>query len=538
VSPLEPKFEHISPSDFFYRNRDLAGFSSPSRALYMSVRELVENSLDACEEAHILPTILVDLSLLGEGSEGVGLYRLRVQDNGIGVDAGFIPLAFATVLYGSKYGLRQSRGTFGLGGKMALLYGQITTNHPFKVVSSTGGRDIHEFSLMIDIVENKPKVFDHRRYRNNDGWRGTAIEFELEADYTGSKAKIVDYLRQTAMSNPHATMSFTDPRGRLYMYEHVVTKPPKPPLETLPHPYGVDVETMGRMLADTSSSKMVSFLSSSFQKMGSKTATDILKNAGISRTQDPKKLTHDQVTHLVRAMKVHRGFRAPDASSLSPMGMDFIKAGLTREFAPEFVEVVQRRPSSYSGFPFIVEAGIAYGGDVPPDGFHLYRFANKIPLLYDERSDVSWKVISDINWTNYKVQKNAPVAIATHVCSPKIPYKTVGKEAIADRPELERELTIAIREVARRLKGHLTRIERREASKKRLSIFVKYLPKIARFSARLAHQKQPPSVRPLLESLGLDPDLVREQLRLEAAEAHAAAQPATVIATVEKRKKT
>ena len=534
---METKFERISPSDFFYRNRDLAGFSSPSRALYMSVRELVENSLDACEEARILPTILVDLSLASEGAGGVGLYRLRVQDNGIGVDAGFIPLAFATVLYGSKYGLRQSRGTFGLGGKMALLYGQITTNHPFKVVSSTGRRDIHEFSLMIDIVENKPNVFDHKRHRNSDGWRGTAIEFELEADYSGSKAKIVEYLKETAMSNPHATLSFVDPRGRLYMYERVVTKPPKPPVETLPHPYGVDVETMGRMLGDTGSSTMRSFLTSSFQKMGPKTAKDILRNAEIANSQNPKELVHDQVTQLVRAMKRHKGFRSPDAGSLSPMGVDFVRAGLTREFNPEFVEVVQRRPSSYSGFPFVIEAGIAYGGNVPPDGFHLYRFANKIPLLYDERSDVSWKVISNINWTNYKVQRNAPIAIATHVCSTKIPYKTVGKEAIADRPELERELTIAIREVARRLKGHLRRIERREASKKRLSIFVKYLPKIARFSARLAHQKQSPNVRPLLQSLGLDRDLVDEQLKLEAAEARAAAEPATVVATVRRRKK-
>ncbi len=534
---METKFEHISPSDFFYRNRDLAGFSSPSRALYMSVRELVENSLDACEDARILPIVLVDLSPVGEGAGGVGMYRLRVQDNGIGVDAGFIPLAFATVLYGSKYGLRQSRGTFGLGGKMALLYGQITTNHPFKVISSTGRRDIHEFSLMIDIVENKPHVFDHKRHRNSENWRGTAIEFELEADYSGSKAKIVEYLKETAMSNPHATLSFVDPRGRLYMYERVVTKPPEPPVETMPHPYGVDVETMGRMLSETGSSTMLSFLSSSFQKMGPKTAKALLKNAGIPRPQNPRELTHDQVTQLVRAMKRHKGFRAPDATSLSPMGLNFIKAGLTREFNPEFVEGVQRKPSSYSGFPFIIEVGIAYGGNVPAEGFQLYRFANKIPLLYDERSDVSWKVISKINWTNYKVQRNAPVAIATHVCSTKIPYKTVGKEAIADRPELERELTIAIREVARRLKGHLRRIERREASKKRLSIFVKYLPKIARFSARLAHQKRAPSVRPLLESLGLDPDLVGEQLKLEAAEAHAAAEPAPVVVAVRKKKK-
>jgi len=174
---VKVKFEKISPADFFYRNRDIAGFSSPSRSLYMSIRELVENSLDACEVGRIPPNIIVELSSEGNSEGGVGVYKLRIEDNGIGVAAEHVPKAFATVFYGSKYGYKQSRGTFGLGGTMALLYGQITTNKPATVISSKGGREVHKFVLMIDIVKNEPKIFEHEVFENKKRWRGTIVEF-------------------------------------------------------------------------------------------------------------------------------------------------------------------------------------------------------------------------------------------------------------------------------------------------------------------------------------------------------------------------
>lgn len=505
----EVKFEQISPADFFYRNRDIAGFTNPSRALYMSIRELVENSLDACEIGEILPLIKIKLTILEEKGE-TDIYRLYVEDNGIGVDAEHIPRAFATVLYGSKYSNKQSRGTFGLGGTMALLYGQITTNQPATVISSKG-KDIHEYKLMIDIVENKPRILDHKVHCNNNNWRGTIVDFTLEADYQNSKRKIIEYLRETSIANPHATISFIDPKGRLYLFERVVNNAPKPPKEALPHPLGIDAEAMIRLLSETKAKNLFNFLTTNFQKVGAKTAKEILELAGLPLTMNTKKLKHEDVTKLIEAIKKYKNFRAPDASTLSPIGIDFLKAGIIKEFQPEFIEVVQRPPSAYSGFPFIVEVALAYGGKIPiSDTYQLYRFANKIPLLYDERADVSWKVVFEkINWNNYKVPKEAALAIFVHLCSTRIPYKTVGKEAIADRPEIEREITIAIREAARSLKNHLSKIEKREEKKKRLNIFIKYLPKIAQFSAKLSNRKKIPSIEPLLRSIGL------EQIQIE-----------------------
>lgn len=509
---VEVSFEQISPADFFYRNRDIAGFSNPSRALYTSIRELVENSLDAAEIGRIPPNVIVQLSSEGPAeNEGSSIYRLKVEDNGIGVAPEYIPKAFATVLFGSKYGYRQNRGAFGLGGTMALLYGQITTNRPATVTSSTGGKEIHRFTLMIDIVKNEPRVLKHEVIENKRKWRGTIVEFYLEADYTGSRAKILEYFRHTAIANPHASLMFIDVRGRMYYFPRATEKVPEPPQESLPHPVGVDVEVMSRLISSCKEKTVLSFLVSNFQRVGEKTARELLEMAGIQEDTDPKKLSHDQVMALIDAIKRYNKFRPPDPSSVSPIGEDLLRIGITNMFKPDFVYVVTRPPSSYSGYPFVVEVGVAYGGEIPPsEEIRLYRFTNKIPLLYDERADVVWKVITErINWSNYKIPKPAPIALVTHICSPKIPYKSVGKEAVADRPEIERELVMAIREAARELRLFLSKIEKKQTAIKRLNIYAKYLPIIAKCSGDLAGKK-PPDISKLLASLGIDEKLLKE----------------------------
>ncbi|MCS7146314.1 MAG: DNA topoisomerase VI subunit B [Nitrososphaerota archaeon] len=518
---VEVKFEQISPADFFYRNRDIAGFSSPARSLYMSIRELVENSLDACEVGRILPEVSIELSLEGTvGDSANEIYRLVVRDNGIGVDGEYIPKAFGTILFGSKYGFKQSRGTFGVGGTMALLHGQITTNRPFRVISSRGGAKIYEYELMIDIVANEPRIIEKKVHENKDNWRGTIIDFTLEADYSTSRSKIIEYLKMTSLINPHANISFIDPKGRFYFFRRFTNEVPEPPKEAKPHPLGVDAETVSRMAADTKTRTVLRMLIEEFQRVGEKTALDVLKLAGIDPQTSPSELTHEQIAQLVGVLRSYKGFRAPDTSSLSPVGSSFLEAGVKALLRPEFHSVVQRPPSSYSGIPFIVEVAVAWGGAITPsEDILLYRFANKIPLLYDERADVSWKVISEkIDWAAYKVPKLAPLAVITSICSPKIPYKTVGKEAIADRPEIERELTLAIRESARHLRNYLSRLERREAVIKRLNIYAKYLPKIAKFSAELA-DREPPEIKGLLKKIGVTDDMLKEAERSEAQEA-------------------
>ncbi len=496
-------FEEISPAGFFDRNRGIAGFTNPTRAIYSTIRELVETSLDACESCSVPPELYLRLSVTGESSEGSEKYGVRVSDNGCGIPPDVIPLAFGQVLFGSKYNLRQTRGTFGLGGKMAVLYGQITTHSSVRIVSSMGSKRAHEYEMTLDIQRNKPNVLKRRVHENPSKWRGTLVDFKTEGDYTRAMPKILEYLKETAIVVPYANLTFVDPKGRFYRYSRATTKMPHPPGESAPHPHGVDIEAFRRIVERTHARMMKEFMKTHFQRVGDAIAKKFLDSAEINHRKNPKKLESSEIVRIVGAMKSYEGFLAPDASCLSPLGEELLEAGIRKEFNPEFVAVEQRRPAAYSGFPFIIEAGVAYGGQIQRSGgIPLYRFANRVPLLFDESSDVSWKVVNSLmDWRHYKVSPEDPVAVFVHLCSTKVPYKSVGKEFIADREEVEREILNAVRETARKLSSYLSRKHHIEREKKRLDIFSEYLPKIAVFSTKLADKPKPPDIKPLMRSL-------------------------------------
>ena len=492
------EFIEISPADFFYRNRDIAGFTNPVRSTYMTVRELLENSLDSCEEVGILPDVYARMKVIRHEEEKE-IIELTVSDNGRGIPPDMVPNAFGQILFGSKYVLRQSRGTFGLGGKMAYLYGQITTNEPLRVVAGDGERG-SEFRLMIDISENKPKVFSRKDFKLKRKWRGVQVSFLFEGNYIRAAPKIIDYFSQTAMVAPYANLTFVDPSGQLYRFTRSTTKMPKPPKVTRPHPHGLDVEMLSRMIAVSKRRDLFSFLSGQFERVGRKTAKKFMKAFSISNSK-PKDLTHKDVVSLARNLVSYKEFLPPDPSSLSPLGEDLFKEGIEKELSPEFTAVETRKPSAYSGHPFIVEVAIAYGGSIPASsGMSLYRFANRIPLLYDESADVSWKVVhEEMNWRRYSLSPDAdPVAVFVHICSTKVPYKTVGKEYIADRPEIEHEILNGLRNVARDLFLYLSKRRRIGIQKKRVNMFEKYLPVIVEYAAKAAKSKQVPDVRVLL----------------------------------------
>jgi DNA topoisomerase-6 subunit B len=462
----------------------------------------VENSLDATETLKIPPEVYVRLSYEGEATPETQIYKLRVEDNGIGIQPRHIPSAFGQVLFGSKYKLKQQRGTFGLGGKMAILYGQITTHQPATITSSTGIAKIYSYSLMIDIQKNRPIIMDRKVLINKDQWRGTLVEFSLEGDYLRAMPKILDYFKQTAMVNPYANLTFVDPKGRLYKFMRITKEMPTPPKETLPHPYGVDVELLQRLIQVTPYNNMLEFLRNHFHRVGEITARKFLESSQLSPSKNPRKLSHEEIVRLMHMLKKFKDFLPPDASCLSPLGEELLRVGIQKELNPEIVAVHQRKPATYAGHPFIIEVAIAYGGEIPKRGsFLVYRFANRIPLLYDEASDVSVRVITDMNWRRYHVSPDMPLAIVVHICSTKVPYKTVGKEFIADRVEVRREMANGLREVARQIQLFLSKREHVDRERKRLGVFSIYLPKIAQFSTKLAGKENVPDIERLLTSV-------------------------------------
>ena len=274
---------------------------------------------------------------------------------------------------------------------------------------------------------------------------------------------------------------------------------PVPPKETLPHPYGVDVEAFKRIVKVSEEHDMKSFMVTHFHRVGEKIAMKFLEFAGVSPKLPPKRLNTIQIVAVVDALQRFPDFLQPDAAVLSPIGKDILQAGINKELQPEFSTVVSRPPSSYSGFPFLVEVGVAYGGKILQPGVKLFRFANRIPLLYDESSDVSFEVLNEeVDWRRYHVPQDAPVGVITHICSTRIPYKTVGKEYIADRPEIQREIRNAAREALRQLGIFLSRKGSMEAVQRKMNIYGKYLPLIAQFSTELAGKKNPPNYHALI----------------------------------------
>tara|TARA_B110001454_G_scaffold164611_1_gene154250 strand:+ start:12278 stop:14122 length:1845 start_codon:yes stop_codon:yes gene_type:complete len=599
------EFNQISPSEFFYRNRDLAGFSNPTRSLYTAVREFVENSLDACDHSGILPNIHMTIKAVDPEKPDPKQYILTVKDNGPGIPSKHVPLAFGTVLYGSKFGLKQARGMFGLGATMAILYGQITTNKSVKVKSNEDGKTRYDFELLLDIQKNKPVIL--KKEEKSSSEQGLSVSICLEGDYAKAGTKIRDYVYQTSLITPYATISFDDPKGEKFHHKAIIRVMPPAPTIIAPHPYGIDVETIRRMLVDThyqipnvddkmiekirkelgmtkkkfnyndimkkadkkwksltrpvrvvialmsflqadfeklqririedvdlrnnklvywdystsqtiavdmetenpyykqlantvQGESLIHFLTKRFQRVGPTAASEFCKFAKFKTETRVGNMSDQELVKLSDALQTYEGFRSPDPTCLAPLGEIPLEKGIERRFQPDFMAVVQRTASAYSGFPFIIEMGIAYGGNIKSNGLKVFRFANRIPLLYDEGSDVVLKVVNDTDWGRYKVRSDsASMVIVSHICSTRVPYKTVGKENVADRPEIERELRLALQFLSRKLSSYMSKKGQAEMAKKRANLYSKYLPLIAQFCTELAGKKKEPSYQKMIK---------------------------------------
>lgn len=498
-------FEELSSSEWFYRNRDIAGFTNPARALYSTAREFVENSLDACEVAQIPLKLVLSITRVEEKPANESreeTLQVHIEDNASGIARDNMANAFGRVLVSTKYRLRQQRGMFGLGGKMALLFSQSMTHHHFTVKSSIGGRHpIIEYDMMIDIEKNEPKILKRRRHPNNNRWHGTIIDLTTRGDWGHAKAKIMEYLSKTAIASPYAEITFTDPDGTTTKLEPATQEMPPPPIVSKPHPVGLDLEALRRLTTSTKTTRLDAFMCSHFQRVGPVTAKRVLQFANINPRKDPSKMSTEELLQLSKAMNSYDGFKAPDASCLSPIGKKQLEAGIKKHLDPDFVSVVSRRPSSYSGFPFIVEVAIAYGGGISPansDKMPIMRFANKIPLLFDEGGDVAREAVDEVNWRLYHVQPAMQILVITSMVSTRIPWRSAGKEMVADRPEILKELVNALRECARNLGLFLSKREKIAHEQKRLGIFENYLPRLARFSTDLAGKEKQPDIKPLL----------------------------------------
>jgi DNA topoisomerase VI subunit B len=474
--------KEISVSEFFEKNKHLLGFDNPTKALLMAVKEAVDNSLDACQAADILPEISVKIKDLGEDK-----YRLIMEDNGPGIVKEQIPKIFGKLLYGSKFHTRvQNRGQQGIGISAVLLYSQLTTGTPFKVWSRIGKTSkINYYEILIDTMKNEPDIIKNDIVDSGIKDHGIKIQMDLVGRYRKTQS-VDDYLRQTYIANPFAKISYTSPDGTKITFQRSTNELPVPSREIKPHPYGVEFGILLRMLATTNSKSLSSFFTNEFSSVGSQTASEICKEAKLDKNKKPKELTREEIEKLIRAMQKVK-IQRPPLDCLSPIGNNELEKALKKEHQnAEFVVVRTREPEVYRGNPFQIEVGIIYGGDLKQDqSVNIIRLANRVPLLYQAGACATTAAVKDVDWKRYGLQQpnnslpSGPIVIVIHMCSTWVPFISESKEAIATYDEIIKEIKLGLQDAARELGRYLSGKRRAGEQKRRLEIFDRYSIEVA-----------------------------------------------------------
>ncbi|MBL8737371.1 MAG: DNA topoisomerase VI subunit B [Planctomycetes bacterium] len=498
----------ISVSEFFTKNRHLLGFDSPRKALLTAVKEAVDNSLDACEEARIQPDIVVTIARVGTSEKQ---FTMTVEDNGPGIVKAQVPNVFGRLLYGSKFHrLRQSRGQQGIGISAAGMYGQLTTGAPVRVRSKPGRRgQAMAFEIRIDTARNRPDFSEKPIEWEKD--HGTEVSIEMEGEYRRGQRSVEEFLKLMAVANPHVHLVFKDPDGNVTEYQRGTKELPKEVEEIKPHPHGVELGILLKMMQESENRAVSAFLQQDFSRVGPSVAKEICEKAGIKPEANPRRLDAPDVQKLKAAIDATR-IMAPPLSCIAPIGEDLILAGLKKEVEADFYVATSRKPVVYRGHPFAIEVGIAYGkpGDTlqmteggkivevatkkpenqellmgnADEPIRLIRFANRVPLVFQQSACAITKAVIATNWKNYGLQQPrgalpiGPMVVFVHIASVWVPFTSESKEAIASYDEILEELRLALMDAGRKLGTHVRKGRKLASEFKKRNYITMYIPHV------------------------------------------------------------
>ncbi len=518
---MAKKQKEISVAEFFEKNRHILGFDSLTKSLVVSVKEAVDNSLDACEEAGILPDISVKIDNVGKDE-----YKIVVEDNGPGIVRKNIPFVFGKLLYGSRFhALRQSRGQQGIGISAVVLYSQLSTGKVARIISKIKEEEVaYEILLTINTKKNEPKVIKEEPIIW-DKEHGTKIEVNVRGRYTRGKQSVFEYLQQTAIVNPHAQIIFLDPDGNKTVFKRVTDKLPPPVREIKPHPHGMELGELINMARNTKTYRLTSFLTNEFSRVSPKMAEEICRSSYLYEDIRPLDLSIAEAKRILESFSSVK-LMAPPTDCLSPIEETLIKKGLKNvlgSLKPGFyAQPVTREAKVYSGNPFLVECGLVYGGELAKDSpVKILRFANRVPLLYQQGADVITKAIGNIDWRRYGLEQRGgsgipvgPAIILVHVASTRVPFTSEAKEAIADVPEIREEIELALKSMGRQLRMYHVKKERKKKLSEKFFLVNKILPEIARKSAEILEKPVPrlePIITKIMNVVWIDESIEKEK---------------------------
>ena len=498
------EYAQTSIAKFFEKNKHILGFNNPTQSLITAVKEAVDNALDACEQGEILPEIEVRIEKVDSDE-----LRIIIADNGPGVVDEQVPHVFGRLLYGSRFGSgQQSRGQQGIGISAAIMYGQLTTGRS-AVITSTIGEDepAYRFVLKLDTktnqgVVNHKEVFIWRREDGLEVEHGTSIEMVLKARYREKSPSVQEYLKATAIVNPHAQITFIDPSGQTFHYPRITQTMPQTTKKVMPHPHGVELGELLEMLHSTESSKLGHFLRNEFSRVTSRVVRSVLEKTYLEEAIRPADMNRLEAKRLLNGF-ANIKLMAPPTDCLSPIGEMLIKKGLKSVLeqtrAEYYTQPTSRAPAVFAGTPFLVEVGMVYGGTQPRDQpVQILRFANRVPLLYQQGACVIAKSVQGLDWRRYGLEQRGgkgipvgPAIILVHLASTNVPFTSEAKEAIANIPVIQEEIKRALRTNANQLRRHLSKQERRKKMADKFALVQKVLPAMAQKSAAVVGKPVP-----------------------------------------------
>lgn len=504
--PSTGKQKQIAISEFFEKNKHFLGFDSLQRAIITAVKESVDNSLDACEEVRILPDIRIEVKRLGGNR-----VELITQDNGPGIPRDSIEHVFGKFLLGSRFhAIRQTRGQQGIGITGVVMYSQLTTGAKTRVVSKVKDDATAVFvDLGIDTRKNKAIKSGEIR----DTWidnvtreevnHGLRIETVMNAKYQRGKQSVYQYLRMTSIVNPHATITLTvqDKDGDIIEeghWERTTDRLPRVVKEIKPHPHGIHLGTLQRMLREAEERKMTSFLRHNFSGISMRAAREILEKAGLDESRQPRRIRAEEAQLIVDSFQKVKVLNPP-TDCLSPIEDLLIKKGLSKAIDSRFASTATREPQVTQGNPFQVEVGLVFGGDLNSDSpIEILRFANRVPLMYQQGGCLLTKALESVDWKRYGLEQpggrgipKGPAAVLIHLASTNVQFTSEAKEAVAANEEVLEEIRRALLEVGRGLKNHLKKSSQRKKAQEKFELINVILPEISKKSSQLLDREEP-----------------------------------------------
>lgn len=497
-------FKEHSVAEFFKKNKQMLGFSGKTRSLTIIVHEYVTNSIDAAEEAGILPEITVKVDEVDKLAER---YRVAVQDNGPGIPKKHIGKALGQMLAGTKFHrYAQQRGQQGIGATGCTMYAQGTTGKPVKFISQYDGKTL-KGEITVDIKTNTPNITNQVEEENPEQKHGLYVEGEFgEVKYDRSLGSVFEYIKRTALSNPHVSLTLIEPSGERVSYPRSVEIVPAKPKETEPHPLGLAVSDLVDMAHREGPGVSVAmFLRERLQRVSDAKVQELaqLLNGGAAANmpvvdfkKPSRELTWPEAEGLIRAFTMVKWI-APESNCLRPIGAEQIQKAQAAILAPDFAAVTERPPKIYKGgIPFLVEAAIAWGGNAGhvdsnnQRGGDIMRYANAAPLLFDVSGCAITKAIKDVEWKRYGIQEfeQAPITVFVNLVSVHVPYTSAGKQAISDEDEVYQEIKYAVMEVARKVQMHVSGMRREKDQIERRKAILRYVQQLSRDLTELANK--------------------------------------------------